>query len=111
MRRGVFNRTDVELWRPTDAREGELRIARIYGVPGWFVDQRRYEQITARGSSMYYVLEMDIFGTVFAKVLTARELAAGDPLIAQHLAALVARRRGQGAITGAVDLVQRIAVP
>lgn len=111
LRGGAFDRTDVELWRPTGARRGELRIARFYDVPGWFVDSTRYQQETARGTRLFYVLEMDIFGSVFAKVLTDRQLAAGDPLIAGHLGNLIARHGGRSAVMGAVDLVRHVVVP
>lgn len=106
-----FVRTDVELWRPTDARSNEMRIARIYEVPGWAIDSEAYERATDGGEELFFVLEMDVFGTAFAKLLTTTQLSGADPLIQQHLANLAARQRAGRAIVGAVDLVRRVTVP
>jgi hypothetical protein len=98
---------DVELWRPTDSREKELRLARSYMVPAWGISPNAYQRATSTGEKLFYVLEMDVFGTVFAKLLTGSQLAAADPLIQQHLARIESKQRAGWAIVGAVDLVSR----
>jgi hypothetical protein len=108
---GGFHSTEVELWPPTGARDKELRFARIYDVPGWHVDEAVYERENRSGRILFYVLEMDIFGTIFAKVLNDTQLSAGYPLVAQHLARLIARRRRNRAIVGAVDVARQVTVP
>jgi hypothetical protein len=106
-----FVRTDVELWRPTGARSNEVRIARIYEVPGWKIDSIAYRRATAGGEQLFFVLEMDVFGTVYAKLLTRTQLSEADPQIQQHIENLEARQRTGRAIVGAVELVRRVTVP
>ena len=110
-RGGGFRATDVELWRPTDARDRELRIARVYEVPAWSLSEADFLRGASAGETRFYVLEMDEFGSVFAKILTRTQLTVSHSLLAEHLTLLESRRRGNRAIVGAVDLVQRTTVP
>lgn len=110
-RRGGFQSTDVELWRPTDARDRELRIARVYEVPAWSISEAEFLRSASSGEPLFYVLEMDEFGSVYAKTLTRSQLTASHLLLAEHVASLESRRRGRRALVGAVDLVQGSTVP
>lgn len=97
--------TRVELWRPTDARPNELRIPRIYSIPGWEVNDEEYARNSGNNMEMFYVLEMDVHGTVTAKVLTERQLTQEHTGIAGLIAELRARDGDRFAITGAADVV------
>jgi len=97
--------TQVELWRPTDARPNELRIPRIYSIPGWEIDDDEYARNIANNMSMFYVLEMDVHGTVTAKVLTQRQLTQEHDGIATLIDALRQRDGERFAITGAANVI------
>lgn len=105
--RGNDVETLVELWRPTAARPNEMRISRIYSIPGWAVDEAEYEQNNTHGIAMFYVLEMDVHGTLTAKVLTERKLTQEHEGIAELIANLRERDGERFAITGAADVINR----
>ena len=72
--------TEVALWPPTDVRGNELRIARFYEVPGWEVTNEQFGVAGENRERLFYVLEMDIHGTVTAKVLTGYRVGHEQPL-------------------------------
>lgn len=102
---GILHIIDIELWRPTDSRPNELRIGRIHAVPGWDVSDADFAANQANNVSMFYVLEMDVHGTVTEKVLTELQLTQEHGGIARLIAELRARDGGRFAITGAADVV------
>ena len=105
---GALNITDVELWCPTDARPNELRIGRIHSLPGWEVSEDEFSRNQVNGVSMFYVLEMDVHGTVTAKVLTERQLTEQHAAIANLVATLREGRTGRSAIVGAADVIREM---
>ena len=105
---GQFVTTDIEFWRPANKRNREFRFSRIYCVPGWRVRQADYDACHAAGETLFFVLEMDEFGTVYAKILSDRQLSRNRPFIRAHLDTLIAKQRGNSAIAGAVDVVAQV---
>lgn len=57
---------------------------------------------------MFYVLEMDVHGTVTAKVLTERQLTEQHAAIANLVATLREGRTGRSAIVGAADVIREM---
>lgn len=108
---GRSSETIVELWPPTNARPNELRIARFYEVPGWAVRDEQFQRAVQRGERLFYVLEMDIHGTVTAKVMTDRQLSRDNEVINQHIENLASRGPHRRSIIGAVDVVRNVTVP
>jgi hypothetical protein len=103
--------TDVELWRPTAARRNELRISRFYEVPGWELAEDQFREYQNRGEMLFYVLEMDIHGTVTAKVLSCSHLTRRNPTIRAHVGDLQQRVNARTSIIGAVDVIRNVTVP
>ncbi len=97
--------TPIELWRPTEARPNELRISRIHSIPGWEVDEDEFARNSEVNMAMFYVLEMDVHGTVTAKVLTQRQLTQEHVGIAQLITKLQERDGDRFAITGAANVI------
>lgn len=108
---GRFSRTLVELWPPTNARPNELRIARFYEVPGWAVQDEQFKRAMQRVETLFYVLEMDIHGTVTAKVLSGQQVSRDNKLIGRHIENLASRLPQGRSIIGAVDVILNITVP
>jgi PLD-like domain len=108
---GRVQETRVELWSPTTARPNELRIARFYEVPGWHVTREHLRRTRRRGHRLFYVLEMDIHGTVTAKVMTDVQLSRANPIIGRHIENLALGNRGRRSIVGAVDTTDNITAP
>jgi hypothetical protein len=109
--RGRITETDVELWPPTNARPNELRITRFYEVPGWEVSEAEIKSAQNNGERLFYVLEMDVHGTVTAKVLTDRQLSLDNDIVARHLKRLKADTSEARSIVGAVDVLNNVRVP
>lgn len=109
-RKGRPIETSVELWPPTSARPNELRISRFYEVPGWAVDGNELQKTEDAGQMLFYVLEMDIHGTVTAKVMNDEQLGKADQTIAAHIKEL-SRGSPRKAIVGAIDLLHKVTVP
>lgn len=103
--------TDVELWRPTETRPNEVRISRFYEVPGWELTEDQFRESQNRGQMLFYVLEMDVHGTVTAKVLSDVQLSGSNSTIRDHVGNLRQRASARASIVGVVDVVRRIAVP
>lgn len=108
--RGV-QETIVELWRPTPSRPSELRISRFYDVPGWKISLKQFNQAQRAGRTLFYVLEMDIHGTVTAKVMSDTALGESDQSICTHIRNLVASQDGRRSIIGAVDILKGTTFP
>lgn len=106
-----FDVTSVELWPPTNARPNEMRVARFYEVPGWAVHEAFFKRAQQQGRKLFYILEMDIHGTVTAKVLDDRQLLRSNPIIGQHIHELASRSGHRRSIIGAVDVVHNVMVP
>lgn len=103
--------TDVELWRPTDSRPNEIRISRFYEVPGWYLSEDDFEHAESNGTMLFYVLEMDIHGTVTAKVLSEEQLTRTNVAIRNHLMELQSNPSHRASIIGAVDVIGGRSVP
>ncbi len=103
--------TVVELWRPTPSRPSELRISRFYDVPGWKITLSHFNQNQRAGKKLFYVLEMDVHGTITAKVMTDSALTASDNVIQALIGRIVSSNSGQRSIIGAVDLVSGASFP
>jgi len=103
--------TEVQLWRPTAARANELRLSRFYEVPGWEVSEETYGNSQRDGIVLFYVLEMDVHGTVTAKVLSDSQLTQRNATIRSHVNNLRTQAREGVAIVGAVDVITNVTVP
>jgi hypothetical protein len=103
--------TIVELWRPTPSRRSELRISRFYDVPGWDVKMQRLERSQSAGEMLFYVLDMDVHGTITAKVMTDAALAASNPTIGDFIGRLVSSHERRRSIIGAIDLLNDTTFP
>jgi hypothetical protein len=108
---GKMEETHIELWPPTSARPSEIRIARFYEVPGWAVTEAQFQSAQQRGEKLFYVLEMDVHGTVTAKVLGDIELCRGDANLAKHLKHLESEAGEGHSIIGAYDVLHNVSVP
>ena len=103
--------TTVELWPPTRKRPNEVRISRFYDIPGWAVEEEAFKLAQKQGQMLFYVLEMDIHGTVTAKVLSNQQLSQNSPIIGQHIERLASRAGPRRSIIGAVDVDRNVTVP
>lgn len=82
---GKVGSAEVELWRPTDARPGESRIARIPQIRSWVIPRLDLERAMAEGRRLFYVLTLDDAGKVWADVLDEAAFDLQDPGIVQFL--------------------------
>ncbi len=68
---GVESAT-IELWRPTEARPDETRLARITAIESWIVNQDEYAKARAAGKVWFFLLVMDADSRVWARTYEER---------------------------------------
>jgi hypothetical protein len=94
----------VELWSPTRQRPLELRLAQWAGVGAWNITDSTFNGETSAGRRLFYILELDVAGLVWARVLKEADLGGENPMVANHIRNRIQGTQGRRAVTGLVDL-------
>lgn len=101
---GNLESVAAEIWRPTDAREGEIRINKIHQIGGWHIDLDEFEASEESRENWFYLLVLDDQGRVWARVLRERALPNENRRIRQFIQKRMEATRGSAAVRGALDI-------
>lgn len=82
--------TIVEYWQPTDARPGELRIAKISSILGWNIDIKDYKKELALGNNIFYLLLLDANNKVWARTFNSKNINGTDPRFKKKISEVIA---------------------
>jgi hypothetical protein len=78
-------------------------------VPGWRIGRQQFDEAGEKGEILFYVLEMDVHGTVTAKVMTSADLINSNELLANYMRRLLRTRDARKSVTGAADVLRGLA--
>jgi hypothetical protein len=101
----------IEFWRPTNAREGEVRLGQIHRIIGWEVNEADYNASRVNGKSWFYFLVLDANKTVWARLFQEENLDGELPAVRNYILARLGARRGKAAVFGSFDFVTGTKVP
>jgi hypothetical protein len=102
---GTTEHAEVTLWRPTDARPGELRLGKIYNVSACNFDEGEYGEARESGEMWFFLLVKDADGVVWAKILKQRHLTGERDEVRRYIAQRINAKRGNIAVRGTMDFV------
>ena len=97
--------TVVQLWPPTQARPGEIRIGRINIIDAWTIDEAEFNAATQNGETWFYLLTRTAAGEVWAQVIKQQFWKATSNIRVRRLMEkCIANRGTNNTICGYVGL-------
>jgi len=99
---GSVGNTQLELWRPTEARPAELRMARIGNVVAWGVDEAAYNADQAKGMKWFYLITKDSAGTVWARLVYEANLDGEDPRFRDYVRKRIKATKAEESVRGTI---------
>lgn len=93
----------IELWPPTNARPGEMRIGRFYEVDSWKVDAVEFEKARQQGQKWFFLLVKDSEGNVWARLLEERNLDGEWEIVRNFIKRRIQDTQGKRAVCGLID--------
>jgi hypothetical protein len=101
----------VELWRPTSARPLETRIARIYEIDSWKVDEVEFQKARKLGQMWFFFLVKDSQGNVWARLFEEKNLEKETPVVRDFIKQRILNTGKSRAVCGVIDFEKNEVFP